>query len=321
MNNLITVFDTNTYRNFVLADNKTLLDEKSVREKTENLINRESTKSIKACLAPIVVMELFAHLADPSDPDYENCKMALLAANIHCTEPNKQPRILMDSEVQMCKVLFGEVPKDKIYKDQIDVCRMTYELYYDCKETNMDKWRHNFALLLENVKLQEERFLSDVKKDLYHDIYLSSRNKLEQKKFKRQLYSEINSGELMKNTANGQFERVCNRLGKSLINFGGRLKEDYVNQIKKKFIVPLKFYDNFIKSILDSNGKINLEDESKTNYFWDFNILFCVGDISAEGKEIILISNDMKMHDAAIETGYQNKIMTLQFYLNSFICY
>jgi len=316
------VFDTNSYRNFVLNQNtKSILDEKSVRRKIQDLVDKESKKGIQACLAPIVVMELFSHLAKTCDPHYEHCKMALLAANIHCQDVNCRPRILMDAEIQLCNLLFDEIPQDKFYEIQIKICEMTVELHKDPSEKNMDKWRNNFQSIEENIKGKEEDFLKSIKRNVFNDIYANDRKEEEQKSYKKDLYMKINNGDLIDITANSQLERICERLCKRIESHSEDERNQLINIIKENFQVPLKFYENFIKSILDSDGDYNLEDESKGNYFWDFNLLFYIGDFRVQSKEIKLITNDKNMHKSAKQLGYQNKIMSLQNYLQSVLYY
>ena len=73
------VFDTNAYRKFVLG--KSL---QQVRTDILRINILENEAGIVAQQSVVVLSELFKHLVDKNDINYENCKLAVVASVFHC---------------------------------------------------------------------------------------------------------------------------------------------------------------------------------------------------------------------------------------------
>lgn len=73
------IFDTNAYRQLVHG-----LDAEAVQLVIGDLKLREERAGLHGAASPYVMLELLAHLADPEDPAYSDCFLALRLQQIHC---------------------------------------------------------------------------------------------------------------------------------------------------------------------------------------------------------------------------------------------
>ena len=106
----VRIFDTNSYRR--LAHDAS--DTEAVR-RTADLVASEKRNHIQAIASPVVLLELLAHLGDPGDPSYTNCKAAVCAAERHCRmaldSGDTHIAIAPSTDLQLCISLAGEWPK------------------------------------------------------------------------------------------------------------------------------------------------------------------------------------------------------------------
>ena len=104
----IIIFDTNAYRNLTYG-----LPLPEARAKALALRSLEQKAGVFALASPLVIWELVAHLADPSDPAYQHCLFALVALAEHTWSPfrpNDGVCVFADSASVVCRELFRVVP-------------------------------------------------------------------------------------------------------------------------------------------------------------------------------------------------------------------
>jgi len=124
MKDCLIVFDTNAYRKFI--PNRTEEDAKS---KISKLINLEKSNNIKAQLSTDVAVELYSHLTDLNDEQYNICKNSVIAQFMHCIQGNSV-RQIMNSDVHLCNVVFGKLPEFSIGEQDKILKMSNYLLYF-----------------------------------------------------------------------------------------------------------------------------------------------------------------------------------------------
>lgn len=73
------ILDTNAYRR--LARRQSLTE---ARRKGTGIRARDQAHDVQALAHPLVIVELLAHLADPTDPAHDDCRSAVVALWEHC---------------------------------------------------------------------------------------------------------------------------------------------------------------------------------------------------------------------------------------------
>jgi len=301
------VFDTNAYRNLVAGKS-----EVQTREYFENLVKMEFSKGYCGLLSPIVLMELFSHLADENDKDYNTCKKAVIGAYIHCRESNGNFRMLVDFEVHLCILLFNKEDKDSI-KEQLRFGKIAFGVYNDSDEF-IAKNKSGFEDIKSFVENEELKFIENVNKEVIAPIRSSlSESK---KTFEEEFDNFVSTGQLENIIALSQLIKTTNTLKIDLQLLSENERKQKINYILDHFQTPIKLYQNLVCNIVDSNGELKIEKKKRPNLIWDFQICFCVGRNEIGGIPVMLVSDDGAILEAAEEFLNEGNIMKFEDYLN-----
>ena len=288
------VFDTNAYR--CLSGGK----EEKVRKLFEDLANIEKENRINSMSQPVVLMELLSHLADTADSYYDICKKALIGAYIHCKEIDEYPpRMLLDFDVHLCELLFKK-HTEKLASLEQSYGRIAYQVYKDSSDGNMEKLRNNFVIVAENRKNLKQKFI---------DKFINVFNVKDKKEFD----DAVKFGEFLRIIASSQIEKTLNYMELDKSNIKKDDYEVYLDKVIEKFKTPLILFQTFIQKAFNHYGDMNVE--KRANTYFDFQILFIVGDHTINQKPILLVTNDKEMIDASKELNCEDKIIKLDNYL------
>ena len=95
------------------------------------------------------------------------------------------------------------------------------------------------------------------------------------------------------------------------IDLNNRTKE-----ILKIFPAPIYLYREIMKRIAMSGCDLSNIKKKRWNWIWDILILFSCGNSTVNNKDVLLVTSDKDMLDAAISAGLSDKIMSLKEYLS-----
>lgn len=303
------IFDTNAYRDFTYGKSYN-----EVVENTERLIDIENNQDIEAYMYPVVLLELYKHLAHPNDCAYENCKQSVVAAYLHTKfQDSDDFRILMDSESLLVKLLFNCKREDPEQMWNI-VGTHAYQIYADPCERHLDTFRPNFRLFAEFVDKIESRFVNDMStivsalnpsaKD-WHPLKEDDRKRT-------QILNYLKSDKSLLLFAEAQVYKACQLVKKDPESID---IHKYAERVKELFLTPLILYREIIKKIVISG--CDLTRRNRGNWIWDIQILFGVGKGTLNNKRLILVTTDGEMLDAAKRARLEDKVLRLKDYLDS----
>ncbi|HYN81704.1 MAG TPA: hypothetical protein VES88_09405 [Gemmatimonadaceae bacterium] len=101
----VVVLDTNVYRRLGRGRS-----DHDAQRKGRGLASRDALGGVQALLHPFVILELVSHLADIQDPEWTDCRAALIVAWHHCqTESDEESKFLAvinDSETAICRLAY-----------------------------------------------------------------------------------------------------------------------------------------------------------------------------------------------------------------------
>lgn len=316
MNNSLITFDTNCYRN--LAENLTQ-DELTIA--IDNISLKEKENNIEAVYNPIVLLELFSHLADVNDPSYNVCKNSVVASYSHCKYLNNEGvedfRILMDSEFQLCQLLFGVQSKDHI-KVTTDLGKCAYAIYKDSSEVNINEYRDFYQSVNSYMENEEKIFVENMFQYVVKSFDPNCTNwqpLIDDKKLRATFLNYIKT-EPFENTI------ACSQVHKAIDicqikNVTAEMLVEYSNLVRETFTASINLFREIIKRILETGMDFSNKKRKRWNYYWDFHILFSVTSQKIHGKPLILITSDEDMLKACIDSGFEDKAKSLEEYLSS----
>jgi len=312
MFNRSVIFDTNAYRYFTSGKdfNTCMVDMMQIKLKEEQ-------KEINAFVSPVVLMELFAHLSDTTDPHYENCKNAAAVAYLHSqVKDSEDYRLLADPESLLVKLMFNEE-----IAGQRENCHylgtLAYNIYKNPDEKYIDNFRENFKLISAHVRQSEDNFIAAT----YRYIVLHNNPNAidwsgikDNKQLRKDFLARVNSDDFLLEGAKLQVLKACISAGvdPSLINDW----KDRAKAIMDVFPSPLYLNREIMRRIAISGCDLNSVKKKRGNWLWDILILHnCAKNSTFNDKEALLVTSDGDMIDAANSAGLNDKVMRFDDYI------
>ena len=290
---MIVVFDTNVYRSMFGRIQTPVEVEARIKE----LVDKEARKGVEASMSSVVAMELLNHLRDPSDAtDFKSCLNAAQALYLH-TGDKASFRLLPLPEVQIAKEYFDQ-PFTSVEYSQEVLGRLLYEISQDPQERTLDKMRGDLE--------QVSTYLSDVR-----SAVADAAKRVVEDKISKEYKASILSDEFKRETARAMLCAVYMRLkGVPEEETFNVISEEMINTYVKSHAVSLCFRAHFWSCFIDEGFDLS---GKRSNSIFDEMILSHVGR-TINNEEILLVTGDAKMHEAAEALGYQDRIMNVKEY-------
>ena len=314
MRNASVIFDTNAYID--LCGNYEL-DSNLILNEIENLREKERMLNIDSFAAPPVLLELFAHLADPDDPFYEKCKCSLLTLYCHTNIENSIAiRIIADFESLLAKLLFNYEYRELIRKWE-DITNLLAQIYNRPGENNIDRMRNDIRQISQFVQDVENQFVSDMFNFVVKGLNSSATDwapLVNDEVTKRRFLRFLNSEEAIMDLAKMYVIKTCSIVG---IRHSNVDIDSMAEKVKSSFPAALKLYMSILRRIAETGCDIT--QRSRRNWIWDIQLLFYVTPTTLMNKEILLVSSDGAIIRAAEMGGRRNNVIRLNSYLNLII--
>jgi len=261
-------FDTNFYRD--LTKNKTPVQ---IKSRFSTLAKVGLKKKIDSHIHIYVLFELLSHLSSDSDPNFLNCKNAILAIIHHCRDTKtKEFKFINDFDSELIKYFFN---KNRDKTDEVyDICSKLCDYIFIYRDDHY----------LEGIRQDLKAFTStvaDIEGDFIY-YYKSLINNIEpsvkdwqlnkdDKSMRRKNLRFLNSNEFLNILAKEEVIRLA-----SLANV--KITEEqivkYTAFIIRYFLFPLVIKIEIIRRIIETG--FNLSKENRSNWFWDIQLASCV---------------------------------------------
>lgn len=312
MINKSVIFDTNAYRE-ITRDK----DFDSCVDTINQLRYKESKQQINAFISPVVLMELFAHLADKNDPHYDNCKNASAMAYLHSKMDNSDVyRLLADPESLLVKLLFdSEISNNQDKSTYLG--ELAHKIFENPEESHIDNFRNSFRIICEYVKDAEQNFIMQT---FLFIVLPNNPNATDWSGLKKD--EEIRTNFLAKiQTDSFILEGAKAMVYKASILAG--INPASINDLENKakavlnvFPAPLYLNREIMKRVAMSGCDLSSIKKNRGNWLWDIQILHnCAKNSTFDNKEALLVTSDKDMINAAKEAGIKDKIIRLDEYL------
>lgn len=311
MENCFVVIDTNAYRDLAKKNQEESIDS------MKRILELERKNNIKAMLSPIVLLELFSHLSNKNDENYNNCKNAIIISYEHCrTEDNF--RLFLDFEIQSCITLFRIKPLD-LEQEQRYLYGLAYDINNNPDENHIEQRRDVYKYINDKVQSMENRFRCDIWNYVIKTldkVATSWKPNFDTKEERDEILRLIKSDNFLKFLATSQVSKSVD------ICFGEKRKLSEIeiinmsDEILNKYPAPFYLYREILYRIIQNGVNFENTKKNRVNWWWDMQILFCIGAGKVNDEDVYLITSDTDMVKAAEEAGYRNKIKTLDEYIS-----
>lgn len=310
---MIVTGDTNFYRKIV--EEISIKDMWKVDAIVRELTMAERKMGIRAMMGSIVASELLSHLLDaPKSRDYRSCLKASKVMYGHCEVDENTFNLLPSPQTQIAKEYFGKINQLAINTQQT-LGGVMSKIAKKPNGKTIIKFSSELTQVKNHIQSTEQCLINEVLgmcKQIdpnYTDWHLFVGDKK-----KRAAYlSFIRSQAFKDQTACAMLVAVNMQLTQQgLLPPKPVVTQNMVNTFVSSYQVALSLREFFFSQFL--NPGFNLSTKSRANFLWDEQILYFVGK-QVENEDIILLTSDNKMCDAAQNCGVRNKVMKYDEYI------
>jgi hypothetical protein len=280
------------------------------------LLIAEKAHKTEALANLYTIMELAAHLADRTDPHYDQCLNALVALGIH-TQINNGIKTFAESESTVCRELFGVMNPE--HQKVHDIISSLAAHVRDNAPDLSDSRLHDNLLKISAIVEGIEGWWIDMMKstiakydpDGAKTWELGKGDKSHQKKLRAIFASE----KYLRAYAAIHVIHYASRVNVKLENVA---LSEKTKQYLKAFGTPLRLMLKVLEKIATAGGyTLEHHKENRGNYVWDFSIAYAVGTGRSGNADMFVVTGDKRIKEAATETGCGQRVMNLDEYLVS----
>jgi len=307
--------DTNFYRNLVEnIDYKDLVTLDSV---INCLLDAEASKGIKAMMGTISSCEILSHLLDDeSTRGFKSCIKASRVLYHHCKENDSSYRLLPSPQTQIAYEYFGFQNQIAI-KTQQSVGYIFSELAKDTSSATIIKYKAELEQVKKHISETEKCLIKEIQQycKSIDPNYIDWNLFVGDKKNRNKFLSNIRSIAFDNTTALAMLLAVYQQIKSQGFHTQytqvqvERMVKNYVSNYKTSIELRRFFWEQLL------NPGFDLTKKSRANFLWDEQILHFVNH-KLGNDNIVLITSDQKMVDAAQHCGCKNSIMKYDEYIN-----
>ena len=314
---IATIFDTNAYLNLVSQKNFN-----EVREFVQRLKDAEASQRYCAYIYPTVAQELLAHMLDKQPickPTYTYTK-ACMAIYAHCSDKKlNNYRMAPLHELQIAHAYWGTDVKQ--YKEtQTAMCNLLFEIEQHPNCRTVAKYKKQLQQIKDFTHEAENGYvitIETIKKTILaqNPQYKDWATFLADPKNRNKVTGYVNSPKLKDDLAAGMIYAIAFDLQKK-----GYPQPDQqqisqaVNIYMKDCAASLELQQMLFSHWDDPNFDFGRAD--RVNTIWDLKILSSVGHKINNQDDILLVTSDKKMIEAAQRAMPTCKICKYKDYLS-----
>jgi len=291
------IFDTNAYRQLAAG-----LSIGEIVELVRKVRAEEERRGITVFVSPVVWLELFVHLADPTDPHLEECLGALVASYLHSRTKNERSFQMMPWPFMVvATTVFGfkDETRDREIASMDALAGLIYE---NPTSETLERYREQLTAFRDYAMAQEEAFIQR-----FNGIQASFLMKFGGEKG---LVKAMREPTFVDQLVVFETMRAAAIVGIEVAGMEKVEFDRYTQMIRDYFHAPLFLYVDIMSRMIGSK-EFDMSKGSRRNWFWDFEMLFHVSRLTT----VYLISKDGDIKHAAEAAGVGDKIAPLEQYL------
>lgn len=311
---MIVTCDTNFYRK--LVENVHVRDTKTLDKLILAVINAERSKGISAMMGTVSSCEVLSHLLDDvSSRDFKSCLKASRVLFKHCQDGYNSYRLLPSPQTQIAKEYFGFDNQIGI-ETQLAVGQIFSALAKSTTLKTINQFKDNLSKIKKHIVETENELIQGIISYCKSiDPNYTEWNLFVGDKKNRQKYlTEIRSIAFDNTTALAMLVAVNQQIvaqGYNKTHTGQEIAL-MVNTYVKSYKTSLELRRYFWEQLLSPG--FDLTKKSRANYLWDEQILHFVNH-QVGSEDVVLITTDTKMVDAALKCGCRNKVLKYDEYI------
>lgn len=309
---MVVTGDTNFYRKIV--ENVSINELWKLDAIVKEITRAEKRMGIKAMMGSIAASELLSHLLDSTQSrDYRSCIKACRVMYGHCVEDENSYSLLPSPQTQIAMEYFGK-QNDLAINTQKVLGGVVSQIAKHPNVETIAKFSSELNQVKTHIQGTEQCLIDEVLgmckaiDPNYTDWHLFVGDKK-----KRQAYLSFCKSQNFKDqTALAMLVAVNIQLaGQGLVS-QNLVTSQMVSTFVSSYKVALSLREFFFCQIL--NPGFDLSTNSRANFLWDEQILYFV-DKKVGNEDVVLLTSDNKMCDAAQACGVRDKVKKYDEYI------
>jgi len=312
-NKIAVVFDTNSYRNFVL--NKST--EETLKAIAE-LIELEKRKDIQAYGIQVVGLEMLANLSEGVNGiNFKDCKNGIIAMANHCFNDKKnEPRITPQPYLHLSHSLFNTIPEEIEHKSKnIGGVIRDFKLAYN-KAIDYHSDNSTYVNVKSYLNKKEKEFSKNIVDliDSARQLIITKYPKIASKQLRSKLLEYIKNGPYENSIA---LAIVIITASSLQIRLSNNEIENRARVLHTVFPLSVGFFKWISYKIVNNNINMqsNRSQTRRWNWIWDYQVSFLISDSTLDYKDVILVTNDLDITEMIHNSGFSNRVFNIKQYL------
>jgi len=275
--------------------------------------NDERNHSVVAIASYIVAIELLAHLATETDPDFGSCLHATARLGQHCSRWNGSLRFdfIQLADAQIARLLFGVT----LNPEQVQtggVTDVVGAITDHPQAATARHYREGLTELCESVSRSEKEFVDGLWNRVVRTLVPEAEDWQSVVKSPRraQLLAAIDAGEALDLIAATIVDRAAE---KSSLSLTAEERVAAIARARVLFPTPIHHHNLLIRTIIE-NGP-NMGRPERANSLWDHEITFSTAPgAQIQGTPLVLVTSDPVILQAAAAAGTSSQVWSLDDY-------
>ena len=312
---MIVTCDTNFYRK--LVENVNVRDTRTLDKLIKAVITAEHSKGISAMMGTVSACEILSHLLyDVASRDFKSCLKASRVLYKHCQDGSNSYRLLPSPQTQIAKEYFG-FDNQVGLETQLAVGQIFSALAKSTTLKTINQFAENLSKVKQHIDETENVLIQGII-DYCKSIdpnYTEWNLFVGDKDNRKKSLTEIRSIAFDNTTALAMLLAVHQQIvaqGYDKVPSKEEMTsmiQTYVKSYKTSLELRRFFWEQLI------NPGFDLTKKSRANYLWDEQILHFVNH-QVGNENVLLITTDDKMVEAAKKCGCRDKVMKYDEYID-----
>jgi len=305
------LFDTNAYRYLVKGKSSS-----QIGELIRKLKRKEKYNDIQTLISPIVAKELLAHITDKNDPSFEICLSAIKALYLHSSDEDAY-NMIASPELLISKAFFGATIPEK-EETNAAIGQMIFHIATNPTDKIFKKFRGKLQINRSHVLESERNYANAMKAFVKNtdpnakgwQIFVDDEKK--RKKVLTYIRSENCSLEIAKAFLFITYQLLAFPKEKTNINENEMMLK--AKALMSIFPEPIGLQKQIFENLV--NSQFNLFEHNRTNFVWDIQLMFNVGNHHVEGSKLYFVTDDKAMFRSAIKENAKYTILNYNDYMD-----
>jgi len=263
-----------------------------------------------------VMVELLAHLADATDPDYRRCRRAVQGIVHRCARqrgsPERRCGIVSDSESELARIVTGTPLSRNVLTSEV-LAEASLVVATTPDGQPLTSIAPTLQDLASQVATKEAEFATDLqanRRNVMAAMEAQEADDGKRRAIRATARRETERSDMMRDMIALQLARSAYSMAE--LPLPELIVPRLIKELRRIFATGIEFYVQIIRKVMFDG--LNVEAPRNKNLMWDHRIAYNIGNTIPNCGPIWLVTNDPAFVEAATPVGYADRVLTVAAY-------